>query len=245
MRFSLTYRAGQATLIIPHLIFAHLLGDYALQTDWLAARKSQAWDGLLLHGAIVWVMSVIALSPYLNHWEVVLALVTLGVVHTSQDGLKVWSGPRLRLHLSIPYMADQVSHIVLIVILQLALGDILSPPPTEIFIMALGASLIFVTRFYDVSWWANWFEMIIYMNRWRTWAYIERLLMLFCASLGIGGALVAPLIALPRLYYAWRIGAPLWKQNHGLLEWSLGIVFCVGLGYLGLHQIIQYYDLGL
>ncbi len=40
-------------MIIPHLLFAHLLGDYPLQSHWLVKRKAESWRGLLVHGGIV------------------------------------------------------------------------------------------------------------------------------------------------------------------------------------------------
>lgn len=222
-------------MIIPHLLFAHLLGDYVLQTNWLAVRKSQALDGLLLHGLIVYLISILATAPYFD--QVLLPVTVLFVVHTFQDWLKVWSGPRLHLHLAYGYFIDQALHVLLIVGMQ-AVVDV-DTPHTEVVVMSLGAALIAVTRFYEVSWWANWFDMIIYMNRWQVWGDVERVLMLLTAMFGLIPALIAPVFALPRLYYAWRIGNPLWKERYGLLEWGLGIVFSLSLGYFGLFQIMQ------
>ncbi|MBZ0308569.1 MAG: DUF3307 domain-containing protein [Anaerolineae bacterium] len=222
-------------MIIPHLLFAHLVGDYLLQTNWLAVRKSQALDGLLLHGLIIYLISLLATAPYFE--AVFLPITLLFVVHTFQDWLKVWSGPRLRVHLAYGYFIDQGLHLLLILGIQM-LVDV-DTPHAEVVFMSLGAALIAVTRFYEVSWWANWFEMIIHMNRWQVWGDVERVMMLLAAMLGPVPALVSPIFALPRLYYAWRIGNPLWKERYGLLEWGLGIVFSLCLGYFGLFQIMQ------
>jgi hypothetical protein len=50
-------------LLIPHLIFAHKLADYVLQSNWLVARKSESWTGLAMHGGIVGFMSMMAIAP--------------------------------------------------------------------------------------------------------------------------------------------------------------------------------------
>lgn len=225
-------------MIIPHLVFAHFVGDYLLQTSWLVVRKSQGWDGLLLHGGIVFSMSLIAVAPY---WEpLFLPLCLLFAVHTVQDWLKVWLGQRLRLHLAWAYFADQLGHYALIGAIGWWAQSTLELKPSdfEIFVMWLGAALIVVTRFYNVSWWSNWFEMIVYMNRWQMWTYAEHSAMLLLATLGAIPAVIALTFGLPRLFWAWRRGVPLWKQHYGMLEWSLGILLSVGLGYFGLSPLL-------
>lgn len=225
-------RTKELGVIIPHLLFAHLMSDYVLQTSWLVIRKSQAWDGLLIHGATVAIISTLMLAPYLE--SVWLWMVILFGVHTAQDWLKVWLTPRLPLHLSYAYFADQVLHFGLILLMDAAV-DI---PTTQLeeSVMAFGAALILVTRFYEVSWWANWFDMIVYMNRWEWWGNVERVLMLLAALVH---PLIAPFFALPRLVYAWWVGNPLWKERYGLLEWGIGILFSVSVGYFGLFALIQ------
>jgi len=215
-------------VLIPHLLFAHMLADYVLQTNWLVARKSQAWDGLALHGLMVFVMSVLVLAPYLN--VLLLPLVVMGLIHTGQDWVKVYTGPRIKIQPFYPYMLDQVLHYALIVILQGLYGAKLIPPPSaaEQLIMAVGAATIAATRFYDVTWWANWLDMIPYMNRWRWWGYAERLAMLALAM--AGWAVIAPLCAVLRFVYAWRCSQPIWRQRRGLLEMGIGILFSIALG---------------
>lgn len=222
-------------MIIPHLLFAHLIGDYLLQTTWLVIRKGQAMDGLLIHGLIIYVISLLMLAPYFE--QVWLGVTLLFVVHTLQDWVKVYATPRLNIHLAYPYFADQLLHLLLIILID-ALVEV-KTTDFEVFVMSLGAAIVLVTRFYKVSWWANWFEMIGYMNRWDIWSDVERVGMLLLATTGFVGALIAPLLALPRLAYAWRWGNPLWKQRYGLLEWGLGIVLSVGIGYFCLFAMIE------
>lgn len=217
-------------MVVPHLIFAHMLADYTLQTNWLIVRKGQSWDGLVLHGFMVFVMSIAALPAYFP--VVFLPILIMSLVHTFQDWGKIYTGPRIKIHPSIPYFLDQVLHYLAIVIVQVVIGSQLQPPPdpTEIFVMSVGAVSIAVTRFYDVSWWANWLDMIPYMNRWQIWGYAERLAMVALTTAGL--FFLAPLCVLPRLWYAQHIDASIWKQPRGVLEVGIGIVFSIVLGLL-------------
>jgi hypothetical protein len=183
----------------------------------------------------------VAVAPYLG--QMILPLLVLWLVHTVQDWFKLWMGRRWRRYLIASYFADQLAHVVLIGGIQLwvdATADI-ETRGIEVFTFSLLAALVAVTRMYEVSWWANWFEMIVYMNRWQLWGYAERALMLLLACLGIGGAVIAPLVGLPRLYWAWRRKRPLWRQKHGLLEWGLGIAVSIALGVGVLHPLWERY----
>jgi hypothetical protein len=213
-----------------------MLSDYVLQSNWLVARKGKSWTGLLIHGGIVGSISLLAVSPYLG--EIWLAVLLLTALHTSQDYLKVYLSPRLRMHHFFPYMADQFLHYTAIGLFQLWLGDdrLPNPPGTaEIAFMWTGAAVVIVTRFYDVTWWANWLDMIPYMNRWRGVGYIERLSMLALAASGVW--FIAPLCILPRLIWSARIKRPIWQQRRGKLEMGIGVVLCVALG-IWLHIVL-------
>ncbi len=218
--------------IVPHFLLAHFIGDYLLQTNWLAARKGQSLDGLLTHTSIVFVMSVIVVAPYLEAlWPV---LVALFAIHTAQDALKAWLQPRLRAHLAWSYFADQGGHLGLILLIGLWVGDRVQPSSAEQFSMALGAALIVVTRAYEVSIWANWFSLIVYAQRWQLWGYGERSLILW---LGMVGFWPGVLVALPRAWVAWRAGTPLWSHPAHLLEWLSGAALALALGYGLLHPL--------
>ena len=205
-----------------------MLADYTLQTNWLIVRKGQSWDGLALHGLMVFLMSVMVLPGYLS---VLLGpLVGLALVHTFQDWVKIYTGPRIKIHPFIPYIIDQFLHITAIIILQRLVGNLMQPPPSQVeqLVMAAGAVSISVTRFYDVTWWANWLEMIPFMNRWQVWGYVERLAMVALTAIGL--FFLAPLCIGPRLWYAQRYDTAIWLQPHGKLEIPIGILFSIGLG---------------
>ncbi len=222
-------------MIAAHLLFAHFLADYPLQTNWLIVRKGQSWDGLALHGLMVLFMAILVLPQYFPF--VLIPLLALSGVHTIQDWGKIYTGPRIKIHPIIPYLLDQVLHYIIIGIVQVAVGSLLvpAPGPWEVMLMATGAVVVAVTRAYDVTWWANWLDMIPYMNRWTWWGYAERLAMVALSTFGL--FYLAPLCAAPRLLYAWSHGTPIWKQRRGLLEMGIGIVFSIALG-LVLHRLL-------
>jgi hypothetical protein len=220
--------------MISHLMFAHMLADYVLQSNWLVSCKGKSWTGLALHGSIVGFVALAALAPYIE--QVWFVVVILTIVHTLQDALKVHIGPRLRIHSIGPYMADQIAHYILIMALDAWAGERLALPPgdIEIAFMWTGAAVLSVTRFYDVTLWANWLDMIPYMNRWRSLSYIERITMLALATAGLW--FVAPLCVLPRLIVSRQRQRPIWKQRRGLLEMAGGAVLSIAVG-IGLHFV--------
>src|SRR5579859_3274680 len=92
----LWYQERRASLLIPHLLFAHFLADYTLQTNWLIVRKGQSWDGLALHALMVLFMSVLVLAPYIR--VMALPLLVISTVHGFQDWVKIYTGPRIKIH---------------------------------------------------------------------------------------------------------------------------------------------------
>ena len=131
-------------MIIAHLLFGHLLADYILQTNWLVTRKGKfivreitSWDGLLLHGFLVWIVTLSCLASHVN---IVLPYVTLlALLHTLQDGLKIWISTQTDYHPFLFYILDQALHLALIVGLQALAGSQLQPGPdaAEVYLMFL------------------------------------------------------------------------------------------------------------
>ncbi|MHB8626861.1 MAG: DUF3307 domain-containing protein [Aggregatilineales bacterium] len=216
-------------MLIPQLLFAHLLADYTLQTNWLVSRKNQ-WNGLALHGIMVFAMSIFVLAPYVS--VMLIPVMFLTAAHMGQDWLKIHFGPRLKVHPIYPYAADQVGHCIQIGVIQLAVARLLIPGPrfADVLVAAIGASVVALTRFYDVTWWSNWMDMFPYMMRWRLLGYAERLAMFALSVIGL--AFLAPLCAALRLFAAWRSGQPIWQQKRGTLEMTLGVGLAIMLGLI-------------
>jgi hypothetical protein len=208
-----------------------MLADYILQTGWLIKIKPTP-RGLGLHGFMVWLMSVFVLAPYLETLFIPITL--MAVLHTIQDGIKLAVTPTLNkrgIHPIFAYGADQLSHYILIVLWQFWFTGNTRFDPIESYFMTIGACVVAVTRFYEVTWWSNWFkELYDYFGRWRWFQYAERLAMLGLSALGFFW--LAPLCVLPRVWVSYRTKQPIWKQPYGLAEMLLGMAICIVLGAL-------------
>lgn len=215
-------------MLIPHFVFSHMLADYTLQTNWLAVRKAKTWNGLFIHGFVVFLFTSLLIPRDIGVvWPIIVAI---SIVHTIQDTAKVRLTPYLKVHPVYSYFADQFLHLLLIFLVQpLFVGQITIPSLQESLFMAVGAGFIAVTRAYDVSWWANYFPMLPYMKQWEIWSYIERMVMLAFSATGL--FFIAPLCVLPRLLWSDRIEKPIWRERFGLAEMLVGIPFCILLGF--------------
>jgi hypothetical protein len=78
--------------MIPHLMFAHILADYTLQSNWLVTRKVKSWTGAAViavtcfYDVTLWA-NWLNLIPHMNRWRTfsyaerlaMLALATAGL----------------------------------------------------------------------------------------------------------------------------------------------------------------------
>lgn len=95
------------------LALAHLIGDYPLQTDRLVLAKRH-WRGLALHVAIhLTVMLLLTGRDSLVVWPQLLVLAAL---HFAIDSLKNFESTRWPRFVVLPYLLDQLLHIISIVL---------------------------------------------------------------------------------------------------------------------------------
>lgn len=227
-------------MLVPHLIFTHLLTDYVLQTNWVVRMKNKGWPGLILHGGTFWVTSLIAL--YL-HWEVAFIPITLlSIEHILQDSGKIRITRRFPTNGVAFYFLDQLFHLAGILLVQLLVGTRLDPEPSdfELFLYIFASSFIMVTRFYEITVIANFPSLRPYTKRWAMWGYIERTAMLFLVGgLGPFAIILALLCPIPRLWKSRQEGHPIWQNHSQMIEVSAGFLLSVVLG-LGLWSILGY-----
>jgi hypothetical protein len=95
-----------------NMLLAHSLGDFLLQTDWIARRKEN-FGVLCLHVGIVFAMMfLLAGEPRSVLWPYLLLI---AVTHVAQDSLKI-SLTKLKQHARVPFfLLDQLLHLVIIV----------------------------------------------------------------------------------------------------------------------------------
>ncbi len=109
-------------MITLRLLLAHMIADYALQTDWIARRKLQGWPGLLVHFAIVTVASGILIAgmiPYWWGWTLFL-----GTLHLLIDQYRTFHARDIKIEWSLPYLLfDQATHLLTISVIAQAAAN--------------------------------------------------------------------------------------------------------------------------
>lgn len=100
------------------LLFAHILGDFALQPDWLNNGKKEAKKGLLfqiLHGIIHALLAYVIVAEWTN-WIIPLVIF---ITHVCIDAIKIsHQGKSAKW-----YLVDQICHLLVIIILWICFSD--------------------------------------------------------------------------------------------------------------------------
>lgn len=87
------------------LILCHLIGDYVLQSDFIAKTKGSNWYHLFVHSALYCV-------PFILIYELDWKIAILFIAHIIIDSLKArWN--------KISYMNDQLLHYILLLMFLL------------------------------------------------------------------------------------------------------------------------------
>lgn len=230
-------------MLTPHLIFSHLLADYVYQTQWVVKIKHAGWKGLILHGSSFFVLSIIALAAHLNDFFLFgPLLLILTIEHILQDRLKIVLTERYPQHSILLYFLDQAAHFAGILIVNAIVGHKIDPKPNnvELLLFMLGASILILTRAWEITLIANWKSLRDYTRLWLLWGYAERTIMLIIIS--VGGIVLLPLAfacVIPRLARSYQLGYPIWNQRSEMIELGSGVVASTILG-LGIWNLLQY-----
>ena len=88
--------------LILNLIFCHLIGDYVLQTDFIAKTKGDNWYHLLVH-------CFLYIVPFFYVFGITWQLAVILITHIIIDSLKA----RYKI---INYVTDQVLHYLVILV---------------------------------------------------------------------------------------------------------------------------------
>jgi len=112
------------------LLLAHLVGDYILQWDRLSRWKSEKVGGVLVHGFIVTVVTLLFTLPFEPRWWPWAILV--GVIHTLIDGLELpiryrMTNGKQGTSALLLFLVDQSLHLVVIAIALVVSGYLALP----------------------------------------------------------------------------------------------------------------------
>jgi len=101
------------------LFLAHLIADYPLQTNWMAAAK-RTWNGLILH--VLEHLAVMLILTWGSWPQVLPALLILTGAHYAIDTLKNIVNHYRPRWMIAPYFIDQVLHLASLILTAHYLG---------------------------------------------------------------------------------------------------------------------------
>ncbi|QFF97784.1 DUF3307 domain-containing protein [Psychrobacillus glaciei] len=106
--------------VFSYLLIGHLIGDYLLQTNWMARNKSKKWLPLLVH-CIVYTVIIIGILYIGNGWLPLNAILLIFVSHLILDKrvFVVWwvkniMGAKEKDAGWLIIIADQIFHIIVL-----------------------------------------------------------------------------------------------------------------------------------
>jgi hypothetical protein len=193
------------------MILAHLVGDYVLQWDKLAAWKSRELHGVLAHCAIVFVVTLLFALPFGPYWW--QGVLFISAAHLFIDAFQLYI--RLPVPALVRFLLDQAAHFTVIFV-ALAVGGFL---PTTTVTTGLAAAtqseqiMLFVLGYAFVTMPA-W--VLVKFTSYglvqgtapefpgRTNKYVEILeRILMTTFVLLGQYFLVPLVTLPRLVSEW------------------------------------------
>jgi len=222
------------------MILAHLVGDYVLQWDKLAAWKSRELKGVLVHCAVVSLVTFLFALPFNPYWW--QGVLFISAAHLFIDALQLYVKP------PIPALArfllDQLAHFVVIFVAltvggylpvtAVSTGFIAVSQSEQIMIFLLGYAFITMPAWVLVKFTSyGLVQGIAPQFPGRTNKYVEILeRILITTFVLLGQYLLAPLVILPRLFTEW----PDVQQNGSttlyLVELLSSITLAVVVGVL-------------
>jgi len=235
-----------------HMVLAHFIADYPLQTDRIYAFKIRSLKGQFLHAGIHSVIFFLFLLPYFGQPFVWLYLLIVPFSHLFIDIVKVSLIDKSKLNQLVTYTMDQVFHIVVAstVFFFPFVREIPQASPSPLFswywdsaVIAFLIGLIFSSYFttYFLACWQDMNKELEHDDGYvlkpfqKYYGMVERGLLMSLVVLVTGwGILFIPvLVALRFPVYQWlkKIG----KEPNGFLslkELLVGSVFSVVAGLI-------------
>jgi len=108
------------------LVLAHLIGDFLLQTERVFKVKVKYKWGVLLHGSIVGIVSVIFILPYLYQPHIIILMILLYIIHIFQDKAKIIYNLQMERNNLWTFLFDQLLHIGVIALISFSATNVFS-----------------------------------------------------------------------------------------------------------------------
>lgn len=248
--------------MILSMLLAHLVGDYILQWDSLSRWKSEKLSGVLAHGSIVTVVTLLFCLPFDPNWW--SWAIFIGVTHTLIDAAELPIRRRLAKQESgksalFLFVADQTTHLAIIVLILIwsgylalsALIDGLATTSINNRFLAFIVAYAFLTM---PAWIIIKFVVHGLMNGsppdfsrnpgQKYFCMVERTII--ATLIVFGQFILIPLVTLPRLLFEWSQKNDRLASGHSLgfkrtalytAELIASIALAVVIG-LGLRQLL-------
>lgn len=229
--------------MVSAMLLAHLVGDYLLQTNAMARWKSESLKGVLVHGSIVLVVTVLFALPFdPAWWPWALAI---GLIHIAVDGIKFRLGNKFNV-LAL-FLLDQATHLSVIMIALIWSGK-LAPPAVNSLLAGLAAnpvlSFVMAYVFLTVPSWVL-VEFVAFgcikggppdfsQSSDKFISSLERGLM--TTFVVLGQYLLVPLVAVPRVLVEGPQVLRSQRAQVYVAQWLISITLAVAIG-LGLQQL--------
>lgn len=226
------------------MILAHLVGDYVLQWDNLAAWKSRELKGVLAHCAVVTVVTILFALPFNPYWW--QGVLFISAAHLFIDAIQLYIKP------PIPALArfllDQLAH-ALVIGAALAAGGYLPVTAVssgfaaishseQVMVFLLGYAFVTMPAWVLVKFTAyGLVQGTAPEFPGRTNKYVEILeRILITTFVLLGQYLLVPLVIVPRLFSEWPDVQTRGNKTLYLVELLSSITLAVFIGIL-LRQI--------
>lgn len=230
------------------MVLAHLIGDYVVQGDRIAAWKERSVAGVMVHGIIVTIVTIALAFPFSTTTDHVYAAAAIGASHTVIDLINFIAKHRIKpsdgFASLLFFICDQLVHFVCIIAICALLGEL--PMPFEVLTLLHQNRFITLALAYTFISMPAWVLIEYAMGSLRRggpdfksaskrkyMTIIERgLVMTF---LLVGQVFIIPLIAIPRLLHDRRTAPTPLGTYFG--EFVVSILLTLGVSFTVLQLI--------
>lgn len=223
-------------VMILAMILAHLVGDFILQTDKLAAWKSRDVRGILAHGLIILLVTGLFALPFNPFWWQGVLFIT--ITHTAIDAAQLYFQPPIPPILR--FFSDQFLHFLTIFIALAAggylhfniQGALYGKEMQMVMIYALGYAFVTMPAWVLLKFIGS--ALVegaapVFPDRFNKYAGITERVLVLTATLA-GLFLLVPILAMPRMFVERKqLENSAWRPLY-LFESLAGIALAVLVG---------------
>jgi hypothetical protein len=224
--------------IFLRLLLAHFIADFLFQSDQIFRLKNRHFLGLIAHGLIVFIVSVVCCLMYVQRLDLVLFLLYITATHILVDKTKIYLLSRYKINETLAFFIDQAIH--LLIISTVFLTDLINLPACSFSNKYLNlynndAFIVFIIGYILTIWGGN--VLILYLKESRSsknnavkfLGSYERFMVTTLVMIGGFYLLLIPIIYGPRALLYLKEG---FKFGFGPFEFCLHLSCAVFIGIM-------------